>query len=173
MESNFENRLSFLEESRFFFIIMFGEKSSTSEKRAVFQHGSPGKPFSKKRLETALFFSREHHFITKMELHGELSYGQPNGSPRRAILALFLSQCRVCNHQNGHKQMHKLYVLKYFSLPYSSHCGIASHAYAAFNPRYAENPALIGSLCFNHGQSVNGLYPAIDSCILHDMAHIS
>ncbi len=26
---------------------------------------------------------------TKMELHRELSYGQPNGSPRRAILALF------------------------------------------------------------------------------------
>ncbi len=41
LESNFENRLSFLEESCFFSfigLIMFGEKdSSTSEKRTVFQ----------------------------------------------------------------------------------------------------------------------------------------
>ena len=28
---------------------------------------------------------------TKMELQRELSYGQPDGSPRRAILALFFS----------------------------------------------------------------------------------
>ncbi len=46
LESNFENRLSFVEESRFFFFII-------------------------------------------IQLQRELSYGQPDGSPRRAILALF------------------------------------------------------------------------------------
>ncbi len=33
LESNFENRLSFVESRFFFFIIMFGEKSSTNVNR--------------------------------------------------------------------------------------------------------------------------------------------
>ncbi len=58
LESSFENRFSFVEESRFFFfIIMFGKK---------------------------------------MELYRELSHGQRNGSPRRAILVLIFSQCGNC-----------------------------------------------------------------------------
>ncbi len=32
---------------------------------------------------------------TNMELQRELSYGQLDGSPRRAFLALFFSQCAV------------------------------------------------------------------------------
>ncbi len=45
--------------------------------------------------KSALFFGGEPFFFftimfgTKMELQRELSYGQPDGSPRRAILALF------------------------------------------------------------------------------------
>ncbi len=47
-------------------------------------------------FENRLSFVGERHFFlhnpikggTKMELHRELSYGQPNDSPRRAILAL-------------------------------------------------------------------------------------
>ena len=63
MAQNFENRLSFVEQSHFFLHNhVWRKKSSTSEKRAVFQNGSPGEPFSKKRLETALFFSKKALF---------------------------------------------------------------------------------------------------------------
>ncbi len=138
---------------------VYKNKSSTPEKRAVFQYGSQGEPFSKNRLETVLFLKKESCYGsprelspdkkvengavlekraifkmtpfhwkedyfgslgepdwigcslltwraksdlfllwnsspikggTKMELHRELSSGQPNGSPRKAISALFL-----------------------------------------------------------------------------------
>ena len=87
LESNFENRLSFVEESRFFFfiyIVMFGGKKALPPKAKSdlfwLWNGSPIK------------------VGTKMELHREPSYGQPNGSPRRAILALFFSQCVPIPH---------------------------------------------------------------------------
>ncbi len=75
LKSNFENRLSFVEESRFFLHNhVWRKKKALPLKR---------EPFSKTALQES----------TKMELHRELSYGQPNGSLRRAILALFFSQC--------------------------------------------------------------------------------
>ena len=49
-------------------------------------------------FENQLSFVGESHFFLHnhvMELHRELSYGQPNGSARRAILALFFSQCKT------------------------------------------------------------------------------
>ncbi len=61
LESNFENRLSFVGESHFF----------------LHNH----------------VYSSPIKGGTKMELHRELSYGQPKGSSRRAILALFFTQC--------------------------------------------------------------------------------
>ena len=77
LESNFENRLSFVEEScYFFFIIMF---------------------FALKRLKVLQISQNTicSEGGTKMKLHRELSYGQPNGCPRRAILVLFFSQCTL------------------------------------------------------------------------------
>ena len=54
-----------------------------------------GESFTKNRIS----FGEESHFFLFIimfrkkallfELHGELSYGKPNGSPRRAMLALF------------------------------------------------------------------------------------
>ena len=43
-------------------------------------------------FENWLSFVGESRFFFIMELHRELSYEQPNGSHRRAILALFLAQ---------------------------------------------------------------------------------
>ena len=44
------------------------------------------------------FKAYQAHFMfgsTKIELHRELSYGRPNDSPRRAILALFFFSVHV------------------------------------------------------------------------------
>ena len=41
LESNFENRLTFVEESGFFFIIMFGEKEALPLKREQFSKTAP------------------------------------------------------------------------------------------------------------------------------------
>ena len=47
---------------------VYKNESSTPEKRAVFQNGSPGEPFSKKRLETVLFLKKESCYSSPREL---------------------------------------------------------------------------------------------------------
>ncbi len=71
-----------------------------------------------------------------MELERELSYGQPDGSPRRAILALFFSQCNVLtfcssvsfmssDYSEGYDDSNNL--LQFFMLPMSI-CSIAENS---------------------------------------------
>ena len=64
------------------------------------------------------------HCGTKMDLHRELSYRQPNGSPRRAILALFFFSVQL-NEWKGISKSHvKSEHIRSFSLDCNHEVGM-------------------------------------------------